>query len=355
MDPTGLHLVPADNHTYEKMGSQEVRVIGGDDKRQITVCVGSSMNGDLLPLQLIFQGKTQQCLPARTPEAAAAGFHLTKSENHWSSLETMKEYIVEVIVPYTKERIKEHKLHADSHVVLVLDVWSVHKSADFRSYMKQEHPHIHLVYVPPNCTSKLQVADVMLQRPFKSGIKKHFNAWVAEKVAQQIEAENILGLSSYLKMAFIKPLILQWCVDSWSALRQQPDMIRQGWDICHLSLFDALNEQKRQEAVEQSALQQFSHEWVPEGKETEPETTVAYSDSDDEGELDLSKERKFGTRKNPQRQRQLPKDLVKGMKVDPCQIDFGLETGVDTDADGMPAGQRNKKKSKNSSKKKGGM
>jgi hypothetical protein len=80
---------------------------------------------------------------------------------------------------------------------------------------------------------------------------------------------------------------------------------------------------------------------------------VEYSDSEEEGELDSTTERKLGTRKNPQRQRRLPKSFVRGMKVDPCQIDFGLETGADTDADGMLASRSKKNKKSSASKKKG--
>jgi hypothetical protein len=103
-----------------------------------------------LPLQLIFAGKTDRCLPASTPSSTAAHVHLTYSENHWSSQETMQQYIAEVIVPYTTARITEYHLSEDSHVCLVLDVWSVHKSAEFRLFLCTHHLRIHLVFVPAN-------------------------------------------------------------------------------------------------------------------------------------------------------------------------------------------------------------
>jgi hypothetical protein len=171
MDQTGVNLVPADGRTYESSGSRDVKVIGGDDKRQITVCMGSSLHGDLLPLQLIFKGSTKRSLPDATPESTEAAVHLTCSHNHWSSQETMQQYINHVVEPYFNKRVVEHQLPPDSHMVLVLDVWSVHKSEEFRKFLQEHHPNIHLVFVPPNCTSKLQVADVMLQRPFKHGFK----------------------------------------------------------------------------------------------------------------------------------------------------------------------------------------
>jgi hypothetical protein len=49
MDQTGVHLAPVDSRTYDSRGVEEVRMIGADDKRQITACIASSLDGDLLP------------------------------------------------------------------------------------------------------------------------------------------------------------------------------------------------------------------------------------------------------------------------------------------------------------------
>ena len=41
----------------EKQGEARVAVLGVEEKRQITAVIASSMDGDLLPLQLIFAAK----------------------------------------------------------------------------------------------------------------------------------------------------------------------------------------------------------------------------------------------------------------------------------------------------------
>jgi hypothetical protein len=47
------------------------------------------------------------------------------------------------------------------------------------------------VFVPPNCTSHLQVADVVLQRPFKAGLRNRFNEWAAGIITEhESEAEE---------------------------------------------------------------------------------------------------------------------------------------------------------------------
>ena len=335
MDQTGVHLVPVDNHTYEAKGSKDVKSIGGEDKRQITLCVASSLNGDMLPLQLIFTGTTQKCLPQMTEEAKAAAVHLTHSENHWSSQATMQQYVKEVIIPYAKLRVTEHNLPAKSHIVLVLDVWSVHKSKEFIAFLKEKYPRIHLVFVPANCTSKLQVADVMLQRPFKHGIKKQFNEWAARKISEQITSGVIIGLAPLLKMGTLKPLVLQWCINSWKRMQEGRDLIKFGWHMCCISLFDVMDTAKCVEAMEEIEKLDLQH--VPSGVEANPPSEEAAAEAEDDeeeskkDELDVMKERKYGTRRGL---RKRPRVNKFGGGINPCQIDMA-ESGEDTDANGM--------------------
>jgi hypothetical protein len=64
--------------TWVKMGSQQVTVIGGDEKHTFTVVVSVSNSSKLLPFQAIYQGysaKTCPSPPANDYNAAnAAGF-----------------------------------------------------------------------------------------------------------------------------------------------------------------------------------------------------------------------------------------------------------------------------------------
>jgi len=118
LDQTGVNLVPSSSWTYERQGNAAVAAIGAEDKRQITAVIASSLRGDLLPLQLIFAGKTDRCHPAATIDSTASRVHITHSENHWSSQQTMKEWLDEVLLPYTTRCIQQHRLNSDASVVL---------------------------------------------------------------------------------------------------------------------------------------------------------------------------------------------------------------------------------------------
>ena len=65
-DQARVKLVPSQNWTMEQQGSSRVEISGINDKRQITVTLGASMSGELLPIQLLYQGKTNHCHPKFT-------------------------------------------------------------------------------------------------------------------------------------------------------------------------------------------------------------------------------------------------------------------------------------------------
>jgi hypothetical protein len=304
-----------------------VAVIGAEDKRQITACLASALNGELLPLQLIFQGKTSRSLPERTAASISSQCHLTFSENHWSSQTTMREYITEIVMPYAETCIRKYRLHADAHIILVLDVWSVHKSEEFRMFLRTQHPRIHLVFVPANCTSKLQVADVSLQRPFKHSITRRFNEWAVQELQKQLQSGNAVGLAELLKMGTIKPLALQWCVESWNVLKEQRELITDAWHKCCVSLFNVMDPAKRMEAVAAVARQELEHTHVPAADEAEQEE--AESDDEEEADeddtssehdlLDISQPRQFGSR---QSQRQRTQASAFGFQINSSAIAF---------------------------------
>ena len=64
--------------------------VGKEDKREVTVLVTVSANGDLLPPQVIYQGKTSGCHAKVTfPEDWA----IAESESHWTTEATLVHYV----------------------------------------------------------------------------------------------------------------------------------------------------------------------------------------------------------------------------------------------------------------------
>ena len=59
-DQTAINYVPVSNWTIARQGSKDVTINGVDDIQQISVVLVGSLTGELLHLQLVYQGKTKQ-------------------------------------------------------------------------------------------------------------------------------------------------------------------------------------------------------------------------------------------------------------------------------------------------------
>eukprot|EP00733_Pompholyxophrys_punicea_P000714 Pompholyxophrys_punicea_v1_NODE_245_length_2566_cov_4.511341.p2 type:complete len:131 gc:universal NODE_245_length_2566_cov_4.511341:1742-2134(+) len=118
-----------------------------DDKRQITTIVPVvAFDRVVLPTQVIFQGKTDRCLPVQTIQNKFPQLSYTYSTNHWSSIDTMKS-LINLIVPDFKSKMALLGLSTSQCCIINLDCWSVHKSAAFRTWMAEHYPWIFPVFV----------------------------------------------------------------------------------------------------------------------------------------------------------------------------------------------------------------
>src|SRR5579862_6661325 len=109
--------MPAPKHTYHHVKDKQVPIVGQEEKRQITAVVASTLEGGLLPLQLIFKGqdknkKERKAVPSlgEVDTKRTRNWHLTQTYNHWSTLESMKDYIRLIIHPWVQAKAREHKV-----------------------------------------------------------------------------------------------------------------------------------------------------------------------------------------------------------------------------------------------------
>jgi hypothetical protein len=120
-------------------------------------------------------------------ECEDEGWHLTYSNNHWSNLQTCKDFVIHILEPYRQKQAKEMGLEKDAKLIWLLDCWSIHMSKDFTSCVKEKYPQILLIFVPANYTRVLQPADVIIQRPFKHSFRQQFDNYKSQDIGQQLE------------------------------------------------------------------------------------------------------------------------------------------------------------------------
>lgn len=193
-DQTQLVYAQGAKLTWTKTGSSQVKTIGEDEKRAFTVVVSLSNDGEMLPFQSIYTGQTTKVCPEKSAphfeDATKAGFRFepSKTKTYWSNQRTMRSFVDDIIAPYFERRKKELGLPDTQKSIWLIDVWSVHRSEEFRNWMKNTHPTIIVLFVPGGCTGVFQPCDVGMQRIFKLSCKKSYHADVVDSILAQLDS-----------------------------------------------------------------------------------------------------------------------------------------------------------------------
>ncbi len=93
-------------------------------------------------------------------------------------------------------------------MVWIIDRWNVYINEKFRNWIKKKHTNILLIFIPTNCTSELQPAYVILQKPLKHAFKVHYNSWTSQTIEDQIYDGHELEVD--FKMSNLKHRICNW-------------------------------------------------------------------------------------------------------------------------------------------------
>ena len=150
-------------------GEKVVSISLSDNKCQITAILAAPLKGDLLLPQLMYKGKTVRCDPKVTfPE----GWDIWHSENHWSNEETMHHYVEKIIVPYVENKQIALKLSTTHPAIGLYDCFHNQTTPEIESLLQENN--IIPVHIPANCTGKLQLMDVSVNRPVKDRLRKSF-------------------------------------------------------------------------------------------------------------------------------------------------------------------------------------
>ena len=99
LDQTPLNYIPAMNQNMAKQNSKSVSIARSSGKHSITGTFTITLNGHVLPMQLIYGGETKQSLPRFTfPDGFSLGFN----PKHFSNAMESIKLINEIIMPYVQ-------------------------------------------------------------------------------------------------------------------------------------------------------------------------------------------------------------------------------------------------------------
>jgi hypothetical protein len=134
-------------------------------------------------------------------------------------------------------------------------------------------------------------------------------------------------------MESIKPLVLQWCIESWKRLKEGKEYIMFGWNTCVFSLYDVRDKEKQAAAGKECFEGKLeARGFIPDGVE-EQESDESDQESDEEKDvLDVMKERRFGTRKSDRKRKETERT---GYFLGSSQVSFVQTGSEDSEANGM--------------------
>ena len=205
-----------------KVGSKRVEIAGIDDKRQITAVFGGSIVGDFLPPQVIYQGRTNKCLPSVT---FPPDWHITFTENHWSNEKTMVGYLEKIISPYIDK--KRQELHVPPTYTSLVIFDRFRRQCTENIFEMLEAHHILVVTVPANCTDRLQPLDVSVNKGAKEFLCSQFQEWYSEQQLQTGTSSAVQPVD--LQMSVVKPLGAGWMIGLYDHMKSMPEIIKNGF------------------------------------------------------------------------------------------------------------------------------
>ena len=169
LDQASLKYVPAMNHTMAKKNSTSVSIIGSTDKRSITGTFIVTLDGQFLPMQLIYGGKTLKSLPNfEFPDS----FSLSVNPKHFSNNQESIKVVTEIVVPYVENQRKKLQ-KPDQAALLILDIFRGQITEDVTSLLQKYN--ILLVLVPNNMTHMFQLLDLTVNKHCKTFRKNLFS------------------------------------------------------------------------------------------------------------------------------------------------------------------------------------
>ncbi len=111
---------------------------------------------------------TSKCTPRPNIQSPTHVYHATQTKSYMTA-ELMRQWILNVVIPWRLEVIKRDSLSFVTPMVLMLDRFSAHLHPAVLEVCRKNR--IRVILIPAGCTDKLQPLDVAVNKPFKQFVK----------------------------------------------------------------------------------------------------------------------------------------------------------------------------------------
>ena len=129
-------------------------------------------------------------------------------------------------------------LSESQKALLILDIFRAHRTTEVQQNLSESH--ILLVFVPANCTDRLQPLDLSVNKPFKNELRQHFVEWYSSSVAKELKSgKSVNDINIGFQMSVVKPLSANWFISAYDYIHSSPDIICNGFRAA--GIFHILN------------------------------------------------------------------------------------------------------------------
>ena len=128
----------------------------------------ASLDGNFLPMQILYQGKTDRSHPKyKFPD----GFDIFHTPNHWANEEICLRLFEKIIFPYIKKVREEIRASSQKAVVLMNNFSSQTTTSLLKAVQKEG---IIVITIPPGTTDRLQPLDISTNKATKDFLREKF-------------------------------------------------------------------------------------------------------------------------------------------------------------------------------------
>ena len=221
MDETPAFFDMVSSKGICKTGSKECIVrTSGCEKKHVSIVLSATADGKMLPPMIIFKGKTTKTIEKlRVPD----GFIVKIQAKAWMDEELMHVWLEDIWLKHTK--LMSQKLGLENSL-LTFDAFSAHKTDEVEAKLEQNKSDI--LMIPAGCTSKCQLMDVCVNKPFKANIRKCWVGYVAKMID---EKHDQIPPPSRQHM-------VDWVEEAYNAISSDIGMVKRSFDVCGITSTD---------------------------------------------------------------------------------------------------------------------
>lgn len=154
----------------------------------------------------------------------------------------------------------------EQHWVLLWDCYSVHKCDKVINTLKTKYGDtLHLLFIPPSCTSLLQPLDLSYNGAFKRALARLFATWLTSETRKQLKAGvNPSEFTMDLRLATLKPHFIRWVVAALRSVEGVSSAMLKGWELFEVAwpVTDAQHEDTEELYVEAYQKQRDGTLWA---------------------------------------------------------------------------------------------